>query len=178
MTASEQERVAEEILACTGKIHSLCLSKVSRLPDPLGIAEDLTQATVLKAWKNIGNFRHDCALSSWLYRIASNVSLDYLRRHKRRIPTISLEDVVPENEDGKVKSNFEGFVVNHTEERYVEKLTMKELERQISPELFEIFELLAEGWTYKELAKYYNLRENTVKTRVFRFRKAHRHLTS
>jgi len=51
------------------------------------VSEDLTQETFLKAWHHIGQLRDDTALSSWLYRIGSNVSKLYWRKHKSRETT-------------------------------------------------------------------------------------------
>ena len=40
-------------------------------------AADCLQETMLKAWRAIGSYRGDCAFTSWLYRIASTVCLDF-----------------------------------------------------------------------------------------------------
>jgi len=45
-------------------------------------SEDLTQESFIHAWQHIGQLRSSRALNSWLYRIASNVSKRYWRRHK------------------------------------------------------------------------------------------------
>ena len=45
-------------------------------------ADDVLQNTFLKAWKNIDEFRGKSKLYTWLYRIAVNESLDFLRRQK------------------------------------------------------------------------------------------------
>lgn len=45
-------------------------------------ALDLTQETFLTAYKNIGGFRGEAGFGSWLYRIAANKSINYLRRRK------------------------------------------------------------------------------------------------
>ena len=45
-------------------------------------AKDLTQETWLKAFRAIKSFRADSAFSSWLYRIAENVCIDYFRKQK------------------------------------------------------------------------------------------------
>jgi RNA polymerase sigma-70 factor, ECF subfamily len=47
-------------------------------------AEDLTQETFLRAWRSIDGFERRSSLRSWLYHIATNVCLDYLKRHERR----------------------------------------------------------------------------------------------
>ncbi len=45
-------------------------------------ADDITQETFIKAYQSIGSLRNEAGLQSWLYRIASNLSLDTLRRRK------------------------------------------------------------------------------------------------
>jgi RNA polymerase sigma-70 factor (ECF subfamily) len=47
-------------------------------------AEDLVQETFLRAYKQLGNFDSRSAFGTWLYRIATNCSLDLLRRRKTR----------------------------------------------------------------------------------------------
>ena len=45
-------------------------------------ADDVLQNTFLKAWKNLPTFEGRSKLSTWLYRIAINEALDFLRRQK------------------------------------------------------------------------------------------------
>ncbi len=47
-------------------------------------ANDVLQNTFLKAWNNLDTFRNDSKLSTWLYRIAINESLDFIRKKKIR----------------------------------------------------------------------------------------------
>lgn len=47
-------------------------------------SEDLTQEAFFRAWHHIGQLRNGRALSSWLFRIASNVSCEYWRKQHRR----------------------------------------------------------------------------------------------
>ncbi len=56
-------------------------------------AADCLQETMLKAWRAIGGYRQDCALETWLYRIASTVCLDFLRRQKRLPVTESADEM-------------------------------------------------------------------------------------
>ena len=53
-----------------------------RLGHDRQVSEDLTQESFLNAWYHIGQLKEGKALASWLYRIASNVSKLYWRRHK------------------------------------------------------------------------------------------------
>ena len=67
---------------------------VSRYSEPLYLkirrivvdhddANDVLQNTFLKAWRSIGDFRQESKLSTWLYRIAINESLDFVRREQK-----------------------------------------------------------------------------------------------
>lgn len=64
---------------------SLYLGKVRQLLYPMvcdhALADDLTQETLLRAWRSLGRFEKRSRMSTWLYRIAMNV----LRDHQRRI---------------------------------------------------------------------------------------------
>ena len=46
--------------------------------------DDVLQNTFLKAWKSLPTFQGKAKLSTWLYRIAINESLDFLRRQRRQ----------------------------------------------------------------------------------------------
>ena len=59
-------------------------------------AADCLQETMLKAWKAIKSYRGDCSLSSWLYRIAATVCLDFLRKQKRLPETESADEMAEE----------------------------------------------------------------------------------
>ncbi len=50
-------------------------------------ASDVLQNTFLKAWNNLGDFENKSKISTWLYRIAINESLDFLRRQKNTVST-------------------------------------------------------------------------------------------
>jgi RNA polymerase sigma-70 factor (ECF subfamily) len=45
---------------------------------------DIVQEVFVKAWKGLENFRADSGLFTWLYRIATNEALSFLKRKKRR----------------------------------------------------------------------------------------------
>ena len=47
-------------------------------------ARDVFQETFLRVYRNLGNFRFDCSFHTWIYRIATNLCLDQLRRRKVR----------------------------------------------------------------------------------------------
>jgi RNA polymerase sigma-70 factor (ECF subfamily) len=56
-------------------------------------ANDVLQNAFIKAWTNIGDFQNKSKLSTWLYRIAINESLDFLRKQKAASAISADEDV-------------------------------------------------------------------------------------
>lgn len=54
-------------------------------------ANDVLQNTFIKAWTNIDDFENKSKISTWLYRIAINESLDFLRKQKNRM-TVDTDD--------------------------------------------------------------------------------------
>lgn len=63
-----------------GRVYALCL----RLSAEPARAEELTQDTFVRAWQKLSTFRGDAALSTWLHRIAVNVTLQSRRSRDRR----------------------------------------------------------------------------------------------
>jgi len=62
------------------KIFRTCLSVVNDRDD----ADDLTQEVFIEAFRSIRSFRSESTLSTWLYRIAINKSINFLRSSKRK----------------------------------------------------------------------------------------------
>ena len=63
------------------KIYNLCLRMCGSSEDAAEAAQD----TFLALWRGLEGFREDAALSTWLYRLASNACIDLLRRNKRTV---------------------------------------------------------------------------------------------
>ena len=72
------------------RLHALML----RMAGPLE-ADDLLQVTFEKAAKNLASFRGDARASTWLYRIAVNVALDWLRSRREVAPSVPPPDEAP-----------------------------------------------------------------------------------
>jgi len=68
-------------------------------------SQDLTGQTFLKAFENINSYEmRDVAFSSWLYRIAHNLVVDFFRRESKR-ESVPIDDQPPTASPGEIRSN-------------------------------------------------------------------------
>ena len=134
-------------------------------------AADMTQEAFIKAYNSLSAFRGDSKFSVWLYRIVSNVCLDFLRSKNRR-PTVSLSVEDDDGEDTQLdvadESQSPGLLLDR-------KLTRDSVRRgldSLPPDYRQIL-LLREmqGLSYDEIAQALGLEVGTVKSRIFRARK-------
>ena len=64
-------------------------------------ADDLVQETFVKVWKNIDSFRADAQVYTWIYRIATNECLNFLRKKRKKffLPIVDVESELNEKLD-------------------------------------------------------------------------------
>ncbi len=139
-------------------------------------AEEVAQDTFIRARKSIGNFRGECSLSTWLYRIATNLAHNkhwYWWRRKRG-SSISLDAPLTET-DGNITI---GDTLQGEERTPADSATTSELMDLIPiamasiPEKYsEVIKLRNEAdMSYEDIAKKLNLSVGTVKSRLSRAR--------
>ena len=154
------------VTAYEKNVYNIALKMVGDPED----AADMTQETFIKAYRALSGFRGDSKFSSWLYRIASNVCLDFLRSRSRH-PQVSLSTV---DEDDRATFELPDMRQN-PEEQLMKKLGMEAVRRGLEqlPEQQRQILVLRElgGLSYAELAQTLGLEEGTVKSRIFRARK-------
>ena len=134
-------------------------------------AADMTQEAFIKAYNSLQSFRGDSKFSVWLYRIVSNVCLDFLRSKNRR-PTVSLSVEDDDGEDTQLDVADESQSPELLLDR---KLTRESVRRgldSLPPDYRQIL-LLREiqGLSYDEISQALGLEVGTVKSRIFRARK-------
>ena len=56
--------------------------------------KDLYQEIVYQLWKSFGSFRGDSKISTWMYRIALNTSITYLKKEKKKGNSVPIDDVL------------------------------------------------------------------------------------
>lgn len=148
-------------------VYNLALRMVKNPDD----ASDMTQEAFIKAYNSLSSFRGDSKFSVWLYRIVSNVCLDYLRSVSRH-PAVSLS---VENDEGEETELDIPDDSRSPEELLERKLTRESVRRGLEalPEDYRQILLLREiqGLSYDEISEILSLELGTVKSRIFRARK-------
>ena len=134
-------------------------------------AQDMAQEAFLKAYTSLSSFRGDSKFSSWLYRIVSNVCLDYRRRQSRR-PSSSL---TVEDDEGETLQLDIADESQSPEALLERKLTREAVRRGLQELPAEQRQILLlreiQGLSYDEIAEAMDLEPGTVKSRIFRARK-------
>lgn len=122
-------------------------------------AQDVLQDTFVKIFAHIGNYKSEGAFEGWLKKIAVNTCLDQLRKDKKLLTDVSLDDV------------------SHKIAHYdysVEKLMADDLLKlvQALPDGYRtVFNLFAiEGYSHQEIASQLGISESTSKTQYLRAR--------
>lgn len=148
-------------------VYNVALRSVSSPED----AADISQDTFLKAWRSIASFRGDCALSTWLCRIALNCCCDHARSAKRH-RVLSL--TVQEDEDSKVLDIPDTDVTAMPEEELTRQTEIEAVREAIDslPEDQKMIITMRDitGLSYAEIAGTLGLEMGTVKSRINRAR--------
>lgn len=146
-------------------VYRVALSVVHNPQD----AEDIAQEAFVKVFLSIKSFDGRSSLSTWLYRITYNLSLDFLKKHgKKALLTKTLDD--PENTE----------LLSLADDSYIPEEVFEK--KQLKQDLFEALESLPEeqrvliemkdvnGFSYEEILAITGLKEGTLKSRLNRGR--------
>jgi len=143
-------------------------------------AEDLTQEAFIRAFEALGQFAGRSRFSTWVFRIAVNLSISAKRKERGR-RTHSLDDDRGQSGDGRLASAAERLA--SSEVQPVDCLLGREREREVLAALAEIDEESStvvvlrdvEDLSYDEIAEILDIPVGTVKSRLHRARLALRH---
>ena len=149
------------------RIYNLTLRMTGNPED----AMDLAQDTFLNAWKGLKFFKGDSAFSTWLYRLASNACIDFLRRQKRR-QDISVPLGTDSEEDGRLPDvPDDRFRPDTRLEQQELRRAVEEGLQQLSDEHRQVLVMReVNGLSYQEIADILDLEAGTVKSRIARAR--------
>ena len=136
------------------KIIRLCLGYVSGDRD---MAKDLTQDVFIKVWENLGSFRNESNISTWLYRIAVNTCLMSLRNRKNK------RVIDKRGEDTAVD-------MDNALERELQFQKMYQCIDALAPANKAIILMELEGLPQKEIAEVMGLKHEAIRTRIHRIK--------
>ena len=132
--------------------------------------EDLTQEAFIKAFNSLDKFDRQFAFSTWLYKIASNNCIDYLR--KKKLSTFSIDKDIESDDD-----DFKFEIPDHDtkpDRNILDTERKKVLLDAINglPDKYKTVILLRHNdeMEYEEIAKKLRLPLGTVKAHIFRGR--------
>lgn len=124
---------------------------------------DLFQEISIQIWRSIPNFKERSKVSTWLYRIALNVALNWTRKNKKHT-------------DGKQNIESVKHILEHAKEPVDERLDWlyREIEKLDKVDR-SITLLMLDGFSYKEMAEILGISESNIGVKIHRIKK---HLTN
>lgn len=165
--AGDTDAFESLVLEHQNKVYSLALRMVGNEED----ARDMAQEAFVRAYTSLAGFRGDSKFSVWLYRLTSNICIDFLRSRQRH-QTVSLTYDTDDAEGGQLEIPDERFSPDTGLERAELRGSVVRGLNSLSPEFRSILLLREiEGLTYEEIGRALDLEEGTVKSRIFRARK-------
>lgn len=148
---------------------------ICRMVGAAADAEDLAQETFVRAYMSIHSFQSRASLNTWLFRIATNLCIDYLRKGRRAkaMTATPCREITEEENDAVSDLPDERF---EPQRSLLSKELADHLDRalQTLPEKLRTVMLLydVEGLSYEEIAQIVDCPLGTVKSRLFHARAA------
>lgn len=153
------------------KVYTMALRMTGNQED----ACDLSQEVFLRIYRSLAQFKNESSLSTWIYRLSSNVCIDFLRRRKKH-PQLPL---VTEQEDGEHEIEISDMRYN-PESEYDKQEIRQQLAQALEYLTAEHRQIVVlrdiSGLSYAEIASVLGIEEGTVKSRLFRSREQLRRL--
>lgn len=135
-------------------------------------ADDLTVEAFSKAFIRLNQYRSEFAFSTWLFKIATNNCIDFLRR-KRHQKTLSIDAPQPgaEGKSRPIDVQSEGLDPEQEVMKLQRAVEMHRLVESLPPKYRQLVELrYFDERSYEEIAQYLDLPLGTVKAHLFRAR--------
>jgi RNA polymerase sigma factor (sigma-70 family) len=162
----DQKAYAELMQRYKDSIYFMALKMVNNKDD----AMDLTVETFGKAFENIEKYKPDFAFSTWLFRIATNNCIDFIR--KKRLNVVSLQSLSEEDKDDKqLQIASDSLNPEQTSIKKQESEKLKSIVEQL-PQRYRTLIILRyyDEQSYEEIAQQLDLPLGTVKAQLFRAR--------
>jgi RNA polymerase sigma-70 factor (ECF subfamily) len=161
------QKAYEELLVRHKKAIFHVIQKIVRNPEE---TQDLVQETFMKAFNALSSYRSEYRFSTWLYKIAANCAIDFVR--KKRIEAFSLDRPI-ETKDGQVEFELPDSTWD-PERDLVRKQKLRSIDDAIEslPDKYRevIIYRHRDDKPYEEIADILKVPVGTVKARIFRAR--------
>lgn len=170
-----EQAFTELLSSYKDSIYFMVLKMVKSKPD----AEDLTIEAFGKAFRNIEQYSPEFAFSTWLFKIASNNCIDFLRRKKtRQLETISTSASEGETTMGEVFAKEATMALKYDapdpEESIIlqqKHAMLREVVANLKPRYRELIEMrYFDELSYEEISEKLDIPLGTVKAQLFRSR--------
>ncbi len=164
--AGDQKAYAELMGRYRDAIYFMLLKMVNNKTD----AEDLTIEAFGKAFKNIQQYSPNFAFSTWLFKIASNNCIDFLRKKRNNIVSI---DGTSENKENDSPIHLRDTTLDPEETLIKDQksILMRTVVKKLKPRYRILIELrYFKEYSYEEIAEELDLPLGTVKAQLFRAR--------
>jgi len=167
LAVAGDEKAYEKLV---NKYHNALYYHLLKLVKDREILEDLIQKVFAKAFSNIGSYNSDYAFSTWLYRIATNHAIDYLR--KKKLKTLSLNEPIQTHEgEMAIDVPDSTYETDKAVMRRQRKNIIHEAIRNLPEKYRVVIEMRhIEEKSYQEIAELLDLPLGTVKAHIFRAR--------
>ena len=150
------------------RVYTLCLRMTGDREDAL----DLAQETFFNAWRGLSSFQGNSSFSTWVYRLASNACIDFLRKRKRRQQGESPHSLDDEEAGWAEPADWEQDPHRKLEQSERGRALARGLERLPEYQRRPLVLRELSGLSYQEIAQALDLDLGTVKSRIARARLA------
>jgi len=148
-------------------IYFMLLKMVNNRSD----AEDLTLEAFGKAFKNLHQYSPTYAFSTWLFKIASNNCIDFLRRRRGSYMSIENNNNVNFENSDTMRLRSKDLDPEQRLIRQQKAILLRRIVRQLKPRYRTLVEFrYFREYSYEEIARELNLPLGTVKAQLFRAR--------
>jgi len=163
----DQKAYAELMARYKDSIYYMLLKMVNNRDD----AEDLTIEAFGKAFRNIRQYTPDYAFSTWLFKIATNNCIDFIRKKRKMMLSIDRGPGTDDGDEMTIEIRSEGPDPVDVVMRDQKSAVMRELVEKLKPRYRRLVELrYYQELSYEEISEELNLPLGTVKAQLFRAR--------
>ncbi len=140
--------------------HQRLITKVAAFyTDSKDDRDDLVQEIIYNCWKSFDSFQQQSSLSTWMYRVAMNVAIFHLRKNKKNLRSIPIDEQLLNTPDAVGDDAYEEKL--KTLQRHIQDLNLLDK---------GLLMLYLEDRSYEEIAEITGLSPSNVGTRLSRIR--------